>query len=112
MDEFVYLYRRPLHSRTAQEMQEALEKYQTWFNDLEARGRVVQYGQPLDPKAGRLVKDRDGSISDGPYAETKDIVVGFSIIRAENIDEAAALARSCPILEQGGMIEIRPVLKF
>jgi hypothetical protein len=54
---------------------------------------------------------KTGSAIDGPYAETQDIVVGFSIIRAENFDEAAALARTRPLFDQGGMIEIRPILK-
>jgi hypothetical protein len=112
MNEFVYLYRRPQPPITPQQKQEALEKYQAWFKDLEARGHLAQYGQPLDPGAGRVVRDRAGSISDGPYAETKDIVVGFSIIRAENLDEAVALAQTCPIFDQGGMVEVRPIPKI
>jgi hypothetical protein len=113
VNDFVYLYRRPHRPhRTPQQMQEWMEKYQAWFKDLEAKGHLAQYGQPLEPKTGRVVKDKTGSFIDGPYAETKDIVMGFSIISAEDFDEAVALAKTCPILDEGGMIEIRAILKL
>jgi hypothetical protein len=113
MNEFVYLYRRPQRPpRTPQQMQEWMQQYQAWFKDMEASGHLAQYGQPLEPKTGRVVKDKTGSFSDGPYAETKDIVVGFSIIAAEDFDQAVALAKTCPIFDEGGMIEIRSILKL
>ncbi len=114
MEEFVYLYRRPTLPATgsAQMMQETMERWQAWFRDLEEKGHLANYGQPLEPVQGRVVKDEKGSFSDGVYAETKDIVVGYSIIRAKNFDEAVALTNGSPIFAQGGMIEIRPILKL
>src|SRR5579859_6252017 len=113
MNEFVYLYRRPQRpTGTPQQMQARMERYQAWFKDLEERGHLASFGQPLEEKAGCVVKDKVGSISDGPYAETKDIVMGFSVITARNLDEAAALAKTCPIFDEGGIIEIRPILKL
>ena len=112
MNEFVYLWRRPERpTRTPQQMQDWLERYQAWFKDMEARGHLAQYGQPLEPKAGRVVRDKAGSFSDGPYAETKDVVMGFSIILARDLDEAVALTKGNPIFDEGGVIEIRPILK-
>jgi hypothetical protein len=113
VNEFVYLYRRPQRPhRTPQQMQEWMQRYQAWFKDLEDRGHLVHFGQPLEPKTGRVVKDKTGSFSDGPYAETKDIVMGFSIIKAEDLDQAVAVAKTCPIFDEGGTIEIRPILKL
>jgi hypothetical protein len=113
MNEFVYLWRRPERpTRTPQQMQDWLQRYQAWFKDMEAQGRLVQYGQPLEPKSGRVVRDGAGSCSDGPYAETKDVVMGFSIIAAKDLDEAVALTKGHPIFDEGGVIEIRPILKL
>jgi len=93
-------------------MQETMDKYLAWFRDMEARGHLVQYGQPLEPKTGRVVRDKAGNYSDGPYAETKDIVMGYSLIAAKDFDEAIALSKDHPIFEEGGVIEIRPILKL
>jgi hypothetical protein len=62
----------------------------------------------LNRTDGRVV--RKGEITDGPYAETKDIVIGFSIIEAKDFDEAVRLANSCPLVEAGCLVEVRPVL--
>jgi hypothetical protein len=113
MNEFVYLWRRPQRPpRTPQQMQELMQKYQAWFKDMEVRGHLAQYGQPLEPKEGRVVRDKAASFSDGPYAETKDIVMGYSVIAAKDLDEAVALTKGHPIFDEGGVIEIRPLLKL
>ena len=112
MNEYVFLYRRPAKDRTVQQMQESMVKWQAWFKQMGDSGHLANYGQPLDTKGGRVVKDHKGSYTDGPYAETKDLVVGFSVIRARDYDEAVALTSGHPIFDQDGMIEIRPVFKM
>lgn len=113
MNEFVFLWRRPQRSpRTPQQMQETMEKYLAWFKDMEARGHLAQFGQPLEDKTGGVVRDKGGHFSDGPYAETKDIVMGYSVIAAKDFDEAVALTKDHPIFDEGGVIEIRPLLKL
>jgi hypothetical protein len=113
MNEFVYLYRRPDPlSGTPQQMQEILQRWRAWFTQMEKSGHLSVYGQPLEQKGGGVVKDAKGSFSDGPYAETKDIVVGYSVIRAADLTEAIALTQGHPIFDQGGLIEVRPVLKM
>jgi hypothetical protein len=112
MSEFIYLYRRPVQAPgTPQQMQEMMQRWQAWFKDVEARGHLANYGQPLDHKGGGVVKDKAGSFSDGPYAETKDIVMGYSVINAKDFEEAVALTKEHPIFDQGGMIEVRPLFK-
>lgn len=77
MNEFAYLYRRPATPPgSPQQLQERLERWRAWFTDLEQRGHLAVYGQPLDSVGGAVVRDEKGSCSDGPYAETKDVVVG------------------------------------
>jgi hypothetical protein len=92
-------------------MQERLQKWTAWFKSLEQNGHLVTLGYPLET-TGSLVKDKKGSMSDGPYAETKDIVAGFSIVKATDLKEASALAAGCPVFEQGGLVEVRPIMKM
>ena len=98
--------------RSPQEMQERLQRWRAWFSDLEKKGHLAALGQPLANTGGSVVKDKKGGFSDGPYAETKDIVVGYSLIAAEDLEQARFLATGCPIFEQGGLVEVRPVMKM
>ena len=113
MSQFAFVYRSaPPASLSPQQMQERMQRWQAWFKDVEKRGHLAHYGYPLEPKGGGVVKDKNGSVTDGPYAETKDIILGFSIIEASDFEQAVALAKTHPIYEQGGMIEVRPVRKM
>jgi len=113
MSEFVYLYRRPAAPPgTPQQMQERMQRWAAWFKDLEAKGHLAAYGHPLATTGGAVARDSRGTVSDGPYAETKDIVIGFSIVEARDLDHALALAKSCPVFEQDGMVEVRPIMKM
>jgi hypothetical protein len=85
-----------------------MAKCLAWFKDLEMNGHLAYYGHPLNRTDGRVV--RKGDVTDGPYAETKDIVIGFSIIEAKDFDEAVRLADACPLVEAGCLVEVRPVL--
>lgn len=112
MSEFVFLYRRTAKNWSVQEMQDSMQKWQAWFKKMEQSGHLANYGQPLEPRGGRVVRDKQGGYSDGPYAETKDIVVGYSVVTANDYAEAIALTHDHPIFEQEGMIEIRPIFKM
>ena len=113
MSEFVFLYRGndrdDVSARRAapEEMQKNMQKWMAWLKQLAEKGHVKDNGQPLD-LGGRTVRAKK-SITDGPFAE-KDVVMGYSIIRAKDLDEAARLADGCPILERGGAVEVRQVL--
>jgi hypothetical protein len=49
------------------------------------------------------------TISDGPFLESKEVVLGFCIVEAADLDAAIAIAKTNPILHQGGSVEVRPV---
>ena len=55
---------------------------------------------------------RADSITDGPFLETKEVVLGFYVIEAPDLDAALAVARTNPIIRQGGGVEVRPVESF
>jgi hypothetical protein len=113
MSEFVYLYRAPTEAPLSpQQMQERMQRWQAWFKDLETKGHLANLGHPLERSGGAVVKNPKGSVTDGPYAETKDIVVGFSVIQAKDLQQAVTLATGCPIYAQSGMVEVRPLMKM
>ena len=69
-------------------------------------------GAPLHPTStATTIRYRDGKqvLTDGPYAETKEVIGGYWIVGASSYDEAVALAHDCPQLEFGGSIEVREV---
>ena len=93
---------------TPKELESRMASTLTWFRELEQNGHLALYGHPLNRTDGRVVKK--GDVFDGPYAETKDIVIGFSVIEAKDLDEAVRLADCCPLVAAGCLIEVRPVL--
>jgi hypothetical protein len=114
MAEFIYLYRNSTHARdaamgTPEARQKSMERWLTWLRDLEASGHVRSAGQPLE-SAGKIVKGGSRTIVDGPFAEAKDVIGGYSIISAKDASEAAELAKGCPALDDpDGSVEVRPV---
>jgi hypothetical protein len=112
MTEFVYLYREATAPASPQAMQERMVKWLAWFRDLEQKGHMVNLGQPLNRTGGGVVRDRKGSVTDGPYAETKDIVIGYTIIEAKDFEQAVELSTGCPLFDDEGLVEVRPVLKL
>ena len=52
---------------------------------------------------------RGDAITDGPFIDSKEIVAGFYIIEAPDLDAALAIARTNPVLREGGGLEVRPV---
>jgi hypothetical protein len=113
MSEFVLLFRRPMSpTESPQRMQELMQRWQTWYQDLEKTGHLAHLGQPLDMTGAAVVTNAKGSYRDGPYAETKDIVGGYSVVSASDLAEAIELTKGHPVFEMGGMIEVRPVMKL
>ncbi|HVR44173.1 MAG TPA: YciI family protein [Thermoanaerobaculia bacterium] len=93
----------------AEEIQKIIARYQKWRAGLEAKGKVAD-GQKLSDGEGRIVR-RDGrslAVSDGPFAESKEVVGGYFTLLAADYDEAVELSKDCPHLDFGS-IEIRKI---
>jgi len=58
------------------------------------------------------VKGSKKAVTDGPFAEAKDIIGGFTLIEARDLDHAVELSKGCPILEVDGAVEVRPIRKL
>ena len=87
-------------------MQKTMQKWQAWFKELGAKGHLKDIGHPLE-HSGKVVRGKH--VTDGPFAEAKDVVGGFTLIEARDLDQAAELSKGCPILEAGGSVEVRPI---
>ena len=89
------------------ELQAHVSKWYAWSEELSRQGRR-NAGTPLD-NPGATVRGRDRMVTDGPYAESKDLVTGSMVIEATSLDEAIEVARTCPTYEFDGSVEVRPV---
>lgn len=79
-------------------------------DDMKREGTLVQSQQLEAPAAARTVRFRDGkaSVSDGPFAETRELLGGFNLIEADSLEQAVEIAKDIP-WAQTGCIEVRPV---
>jgi hypothetical protein len=112
MSEFVYLYRggeRP--SGSPERMQQEMQKWMTWLKDLGDKGHVKDPGHPLE-STGKIVKGKQKTVTDGPFAEAKDVVGGYTIVQARDLAQAVELSSGCPILDYDGFVEVRPIMKM
>jgi hypothetical protein len=110
MANFLFVYRgtRDAHAKmTPEEMQQIMEKWRIWITEALAKGWMVNPGDALTEE-GRVVNARK-VVTDGPFVEAKEIVGGYSIVKADTIDAAAELAKGCPGLLTGGTVEVRPL---
>ncbi len=111
MSEFAYLFRGGAAPGSPELAQQQMQKWIAWMKDLGQQGLIKNPGNPLE-RQGKVVKGSQKTVTDGPYAETKDIVGGYMAIEARDIDHAIEIAKGCPIFEAGGMVEVRPVMKL
>jgi hypothetical protein len=56
-----------------------------------------------------VVRGKKRVVTDGPYLEAKDLVLGFIAVEARDLAQAVELSTGCPMLEGGGSVEVRPV---
>ena len=91
-----------------EEMQNIANQWMAWFNRLTQQGKAIA-GSPLEPE-GKLVSGKNGRVvADGPFAESKEAIGGYFLLRVDSFDEAVAIAQECPWLPHGVKIEVRPV---
>jgi hypothetical protein len=100
----------------APEPEDQETQYAEWLNytnALVASGAMVS-GAPLEaPAAAQTVRVRNGGtvLSDGPFAETKEILGGYYLVDVPTMEDAVALAERMPNIEHG-TVEVRPVVVF
>jgi hypothetical protein len=108
MSEFTFLFRGRDPSASPEQMQKSMQKWVAWFKELGDKGHIKFPGHPLQ-STGKVVTGKQKMVHDGPYAEAKDVVNGFTLIEAKDLMQAVELSKGCPILDIGGSVEVRPV---
>ena len=112
MGKYLFVYRNlEEHSKvqpTPEEIQAIMQQWQGWFETVGAD--LIDGGDGLLP-TGKIVGP-DGTVTDGPFIEAKELVGGYSVIQASDYDQAAEYAKTCPIVHIGGSIEIRELAGF
>jgi len=90
-----------------EQMQQVADRWMAWFNGLKAGGTAVA-GNPLEPN-GKIVSGKNRVVSDGPFAESKETIGGYFLLKVDTMDEAVAIAQQCPGLPHGIRVEVRAV---
>ncbi len=110
MKQFLFVYRADYKAMPKTSPEEAQALTQTWINwiaGIAAQNKLADKGNRLT-SSGSVLKGNN-VISDGPYAEIKESILGYSVVNASTFEEARQLAAGCPILAAGGNVEIREI---
>lgn len=109
MNEFFIAIHRDLTSNhpspSPAQMKEALKPYQEWIAAIEARDQLAGPPKRWDV-SGRVVSTAR-KIHEGPYAEGTISIGGLFLIKAKDYDEAVEIAKGCPIIKYGAIVEVR-----
>ena len=83
-----------------------------WLDDVVARGIRLDGDRLASTRTARTVAVRDGEVlvSDGPFAETKEVICGYDVLECATIAEAVRVAAAHPVAAFG-KIEVRPFWK-
>ena len=111
MKDFMLIFRgesMPEVKLTPQGTLDISKEWENWTGSIAAQNKLVSVGNHL-ANEGMTVKPGNVVIS-GPYAEIKEFVGGYTVIRTESLLEAAEISKTCPILAFGGSVEIREIV--
>lgn len=112
MKEFLLLIRTEdnhLYGLSPEEQQKHIEKVIVYMDDLTKTGKLKS-AQPLDPE-GVIISGTKGKLKDGPFNETKEVIAGYFLIHASDMEEAIQIAKNNPVFEEAPnvRIEVRPI---
>jgi hypothetical protein len=112
MEKFMLIFQGGVEAKLSpEEMQVNMGKWFAWIERLNKDGKYVS-GEPLLP-GGKLVSGKGGkTVIDGPYTEGKEVVGGFFIINAKDMNEAVEIAKDSPGFEYEGAVQVRQVQKM
>lgn len=109
MKDFLFVFRdKGMPSNISpDEMQAMTKRWMDWIGGIAAQNKLGDRGNRLFP-SGKVVKPGN-IITDGPYSEIKESIGGYSIVKANSLEEATELAKGCPGLTVGGSVEVREI---
>ena len=112
MKEFMLLIRTEgdhLLHLSPEEQQKHIREVMVYMGDLMKSG-ALKSAQPLEQQ-GVMISGTKGKLKDGPFNETKEVIAGYFLLQAKNLDEAVRIARNNPVFSSSptARIEVRPV---
>lgn len=112
MKEFLLLIRTEgdhLQTLSPEGQQQHLEQVMVYIEDLMKNGKL-KGAQPLEHE-GTIISGTKGKLKDGPFNESKEVIAGYFLIEAKDLDEAIRIAKNNPVFESGSSarIEVRPI---
>jgi hypothetical protein len=110
MAKFMFVYRgsdEEFAKLSPEELQKHMQQWGAWIEEGFTKGWLLNAGDALTPE-GRCVSSKM-VVTDGPFVESKEVVGGYSVVEADTIDAAAIIAKGCPGLLAGGIVEVRPL---
>jgi hypothetical protein len=107
--DYLLLFRGSVWDRrlSPAQLQKVVSDWMAWFERLKAEGKCAG-GHPLEEQ-GKVVSGRQRIVADGPFAESKEVIGGYFYLTVANENEAIEIAKQCPGLEYGSVVEVRPV---
>ena len=90
-----------------EEMQARMKLWMDWIGNFAAQNKLIDRGNRLYAE-GNVVKPGN-IVTDGPYTEVKELIGGYTLIKAHSLAEATEMAKNCPILLVGGNVEVREI---
>lgn len=112
MKEYLFAFRSAHYSTpptaTPEEAAAMTQKWMDWVGGIAAQGKLASRGNRLQ-FGGKVVKP-NAVITDGPYTEIKEALGGFIVVKTDSLEDAAEIAKGCPILTIGGNVEVREMI--
>lgn len=99
-----------LNALSLKEMEELANAHMNWANKLAKGGHLIS-GDGLQEK-GVLITGKNSVVKDGPYLESKEIIGGYYLLKAADLETIVELAKECPTHHYGGTTEIRPIMEM
>lgn len=95
---------------TPQQLQGIVKDYADWAGRMAKEGRLAG-GEKLSDEGGKVIsgKGAKATVTDGPFAESKEVLGGYFIINAESYEDAVAVAKSCPHMIYGVATHVRRI---
>jgi hypothetical protein len=111
MKEYMMIFRNEKKESDAkpseEQMNTMMHQWQSWIGGIAEKGNYSGTNRLLPE--GKTIRSNK-VITDGPYVEAKEMVGGYLIVKANSIDEAMEMAKTCPGLLYGGNVEVRSVM--
>lgn len=111
MNEFALIFRNeqnPDVQFSPEQMQNILKQWRDWMGSIAAQNKLANPGNRLSFE-GAVIR-KEGLVTDGPYAEIKEMISGYILVQTETLTEAIELGKGCPIFNAGGSVEVRAII--